>query len=154
MANNKTKVEVMAISVLTTRSSTEDMSPSVEKKDGSQKIAAFCCFIMGRNKMKNFFIGAVMALGTVFSSVSLSFADELLVPTMSYRVGPYAANGTMVANGFVDYFEMLNERDGGIGGVKINAEECETGYKAQVALNVMSHIEERTRSYILPIQPV
>tara|TARA_B100001059_G_C17273908_1_gene304946 strand:- start:293 stop:445 length:153 start_codon:yes stop_codon:yes gene_type:complete len=50
MANNKTKVEVMAISVLTTRSSTEDMSPSVEKKDGSQKIAAFCCFIMGRTK--------------------------------------------------------------------------------------------------------
>jgi hypothetical protein len=24
---------------------------------------------------------------------------------------------------------MLNERDGGIGGVKIAVEECETGYK-------------------------
>jgi branched-chain amino acid transport system substrate-binding protein len=28
-----------------------------------------------------------------------------------------------------DYLEMLNERDGGIGGVKIAIEECETGYK-------------------------
>ena len=84
--------------------------------------------------MKKLLIGAVMALGTVFSSVSLSFADELLVPTMSYRVGPYAANGTMIANGFTDYFMMLNERDGGIGGVKVKAEECETGYKAQVGV--------------------
>ena len=84
--------------------------------------------------MKKLFIGAVMAVGTFLSSVSLSFADELLVPTMSYRVGPYAANGTMVANGFTDYFLMLNERDGGIGGVKVNAEECETGYKAQVGV--------------------
>ena len=29
---------------------------------------------------------------------------------------------------------MLNERDGGIGGVKVKAEECETGYKAQVGV--------------------
>ena len=28
-----------------------------------------------------------------------------------------------------DYLQMLNERDGGIGGVKITVEECETGYK-------------------------
>ena len=27
-----------------------------------------------------------------------------------------------------DYLSMLNERDGGIGGVKLNVEECETGY--------------------------
>ena len=84
--------------------------------------------------MKKLLMGAVMALGTVFSSVSLSFADELLVPNMTYRVGPYAANGTMIANGFTDYFMMLNERDGGIGGVKVKAEECETGYKAQVGV--------------------
>ena len=97
--------------------------------------------------MKKLFIGAVMAVGTFLSSVSLSFADELLVPTMSYRVGPFAANGTMVANGFVDYFMMLNERDGGIGGVKVNAEECETGYKAQVGVESMNHIEARTLWY-------
>ena len=38
---------------------------------------------------------------------------------MTYRVGPFAAIGTQNANGFVDYLTMLNERDGGIGGVKI-----------------------------------
>ena len=84
--------------------------------------------------MKKLFIGAVMAIGTFISTISLSFADELLVPHMTYRVGPFAANGTMIANGFTDYFLMLNERDGGIGGIKVNPEECETGYKAQVGV--------------------
>jgi branched-chain amino acid transport system substrate-binding protein len=27
-----------------------------------------------------------------------------------------------------DYFAMLNERDGGIGGERLVVEECETGY--------------------------
>ncbi len=82
-------------------------------------------------KMKKLLIGAVLSIGTLLSSISLSFADELLVPHYTYRVGPFAANGAIVANGFTDYFLMLNERDGGIGGVKVNPEECETGYKAQ-----------------------
>jgi len=50
MANNETKVEVMALSILVPRCSSEDMSPSGEKEDGSKKIAAYCCFIMGRTK--------------------------------------------------------------------------------------------------------
>src|SRR5262249_49188834 len=36
--------------------------------------------------------------------------------------------GIPIANGMHDYLAMLNERDGGIGGVKLNIEECETGY--------------------------
>jgi len=84
--------------------------------------------------MKRILISALISLGTLISSVGMSFADELLVPHMTYRVGPFAANGTAVANGFTDYFLMLNERDGGIGGMKVNPEECETGYKAQVGV--------------------
>jgi len=81
--------------------------------------------------MKKHIIGAVVALGTLISTVSMSFAEELLVPHLTYRVGPFAANGTMGANAITDYFTMLNERDGGIGGLKVNPEECETGYNAQ-----------------------
>ncbi len=50
------------------------------------------------------------------------------VPVLSYRTGPYAPNGIPWANGFVDYLELINQRDGGINGVKIQYEECETGY--------------------------
>ena len=75
--------------------------------------------------MKKFLISALISFGTLLSTVGLSFADELLVPHYTYRVGPFAANGTAVANGYTDYFLMLNERDGGIGGVLTNPEECE-----------------------------
>ena len=81
--------------------------------------------------MKKHIIGAAVALGTLISTVSMSFAEELLVPHLTYRVGPFAANGTMGANAITDYFTMLNDRDGGIGGLKVNPEECETGYNAQ-----------------------
>ena len=81
--------------------------------------------------MKKHIIGAAVALGTLISTVSMSFAEELLVPHLTYRVGPFAANGTMGANAITDYFTMLNERDGGIGGLKVHPEECETGYNAQ-----------------------
>ncbi|MEZ5650772.1 MAG: ABC transporter substrate-binding protein [Burkholderiaceae bacterium] len=71
---------------------------------------------------------AAMVMGSLLST---AVADELYVPSLSYRTGPFAASGNPIANGFGDYFTMLNERDGGIGGVKVNAEECETSYNAQ-----------------------
>lgn len=60
-----------------------------------------------------------------------SAEDSLYVPLLTYRTGPYAGSGIPIANGMFDYLAMLNERDGGIGGVKIAIEECETGYDAQ-----------------------
>ena len=68
--------------------------------------------------MKKTIISAFVAVSTLITTVGMSFGD-LLVPVMTYRVGPFAANGTQNANGFVDYLTMLNERDGGINGVKI-----------------------------------
>ena len=35
---------------------------------------------------------------------------DLIVPNLSYRTGPYGANGTQYADGFNDYFTLLNER--------------------------------------------
>ncbi len=55
-------------------------------------------------------------------------AAEVFFPMFTYRTGPYAPNGTPIANGFRDWYKLLNARDGGIEGVKIQFEECETGY--------------------------
>ena len=57
--------------------------------------------------------------------------DVLKLPNMSYRTGPFAATGTPHMNGQLDYMTMLNERDGGINGVRIAFEECETGYNTE-----------------------
>ena len=56
---------------------------------------------------------------------------ELVVPNLSYRTGSYAANGIPYADGFADYFTLLNERDGGIGGEKVSVPECETAYNTE-----------------------
>lgn len=70
--------------------------------------------------------------GAAFSTAQMAQAeDTMFVPSLSYRTGPFASGGTPLANGYADYFNMLNARDGGIGGVKIVVEECETGYNAQ-----------------------
>ncbi|MGC6527142.1 MAG: ABC transporter substrate-binding protein, partial [Paracoccaceae bacterium] len=74
-------------------------------------------------------LSAVMALGATITTVQAE--DELFVPMLSYRTGPFAGGGIPFANGFHDYLTMLNERDGGIGGAKVVLEECETAYNAQ-----------------------
>ncbi|MGG7644748.1 ABC transporter substrate-binding protein [Rhodovulum sp. YNF3179] len=56
---------------------------------------------------------------------------ELVFPSLSYRTGPYAAGGIPFADGYEDYMTLLNERDGGIGGVKISVPECETAYNTE-----------------------
>ncbi|MBM7070095.1 ABC transporter substrate-binding protein [Actibacterium sp. 188UL27-1] len=56
---------------------------------------------------------------------------DLVFPSLSYRTGPYAAGGIPFADGYADYFTLLNERDGGIGGVPARVLECETGYNTE-----------------------
>lgn len=51
------------------------------------------------------------------------------IPILSYRVGPYAAGGSGYFGGAIDYFTLVNQT-GGINGVQISWEECETEYNA------------------------
>jgi branched-chain amino acid transport system substrate-binding protein len=75
-------------------------------------------------------IGALAA--TVFASgvavVPASAQEGIFVPLLTYRTGAFAGSGIPIADGMHDYLRMLNERDGGIGGVRLVIEECETGY--------------------------
>ena len=72
---------------------------------------------------------AAAALGvTAIAEPALAQANEQFLPALVYRTGPYAPNGIPFADGVADYWTLLNERDGGINGVKIASEECETGY--------------------------
>ena len=76
-----------------------------------------------KTKLMTALVAAVMAAGPVM-------ADLKIVDT-SYRTGPYGANGIPFSDGYQDYFTLLNERDGGIGGEPINLVECETGYNTE-----------------------
>lgn len=55
-------------------------------------------------------------------------AQEQYIGLPSYRVGPFGSNGASLFGGWIDYMQMINERDGGVNGVKLTWEECETEY--------------------------
>ena len=78
-------------------------------------------------------IGAVVAASGVLSTGALA-AGEQFFPGLTYRTGPYAPNGIPLANGVRDYYKLVNARDGGINGVKIVYEECETQYNTKVGV--------------------
>ena len=78
-------------------------------------------------KMKSMLLAAAVA---ATMGATPAFA-ELVFPSLSYRTGPYAPNGIPFADGYADYLTLINERDGGIGGVKIDNPECETGYNTE-----------------------
>jgi branched-chain amino acid transport system substrate-binding protein len=71
-------------------------------------------------------LGAIVGMPAFVPTASAQ--NSIYVPLFSYRTGAFAGSGIPIANGMSDYLNMLNERDGGIGGVKIAVEECETGY--------------------------
>jgi branched-chain amino acid transport system substrate-binding protein len=75
-------------------------------------------------KLTTLALGAFMAAGPML-------ANELVLPSLSYRTGPYAVGGIPLADGYADYFTMVNARDGGIGGVPVNVVECETAYNTE-----------------------
>src|SRR4051794_26093054 len=85
---------------------------------------------IGRSTMRitTLMLAGALALG---GAPPVLAEDSVYVPLLTYRTGPFAGSGIPVADGMHDYLDMLNERDGGIGGVRLNIEECETGYDTQ-----------------------
>ena len=79
-------------------------------------------------KAKFAMLAVSAAIAAAGSTAVMAQAKEQFFPVLSYRTGAYAPNGIPFANGYVDYLKLVNARDGGIGGVKITFEECETGY--------------------------
>src|ERR1700686_1547667 len=77
---------------------------------------------------KTMLLAAAAAAAIAATTDGLAQANEQFIPPLVYRSGPYAPNGVPFANGYADYLTLMDERDGGINGVKIVFEECETGY--------------------------
>ena len=82
---------------------------------------------MFRRRRRTLGLAAVVLLAGVVAPVAAVTAQQY-VPLLVYRTGPYAPNGVPFADGQVDYFAMLNARDGGIGGVRLRVEQCDTAY--------------------------
>src|SRR5712692_9924250 len=103
-------------------------------------------------RLKGVVLGTAVAviLGVPAGIATANAADGIYVPLLSYRTGPFAGSGTPIANGMVDYLTMLNERDGGIGGVKLTVEECETGYNNNKGVECYEQVKGKNPVVVNP----
>jgi branched-chain amino acid transport system substrate-binding protein len=100
--------------------------------------------------LKHIVLGTAIA-GLICSSALVSqAAADTFVPIFTYRTGPFANSGIPVANGLHDYFNMLNARDGGVGGSRLFVEECETGYKNEKGVECYESLKSRYPAVITP----
>ncbi|MBM4327287.1 MAG: ABC transporter substrate-binding protein [Deltaproteobacteria bacterium] len=72
-------------------------------------------------------ISLAMACLLLMPALSAAQDKEQWLPLLCYRTGPYAPGGSGICGGMEDYFDLLNLK-GGIDGIKLKWEECETAY--------------------------
>jgi len=91
-------------------------------------------------------IGLLIAALAVGPSAGPALAQgkDIFIPLLVYRTGPYAPSGIPIANGFIDYFTLVNERDGGINGVKLTWEECETQYDTKQGVECYERLKAKS----------
>jgi branched-chain amino acid transport system substrate-binding protein len=86
--------------------------------------------------------------------VAAQQAGTQFMGVLGYRVGPYGANGAAFFTGFLDYLAMVNERDGGINGVKLSWEECETEYNNAKGVECYERLKTRNETGPTAIHPM
>jgi len=101
-------------------------------------------------RLKHLALGLAVVTAVPAAVATAQAADGLYVPFFTYRTGPFAGSGIPIANGLTDYLTMLNERDGGIGGVKLIVEECETGYDTKKGVECYDTVKGKQPVVITP----
>lgn len=88
------------------------------------------------------FLKSLMLASALLAATSFAWAQQQYVPLLSYRVGPYGSNGTSFFGGMVDYMNLVN-LNGGINGVKLMWEECETEYNASRGVECYERLKSK-----------
>ena len=86
---------------------------------------------------------ATASLGTLLASpAAQAQAQEQFMPLLVYRTGQFAPLGIPWANGKQDYLKLVNAK-GGVNGVKITFEECETAYDTGKGVECYERMKNR-----------
>jgi branched-chain amino acid transport system substrate-binding protein len=100
---------------------------------------------------------ALAALLAAAASAPLALAQApgtQFIGITGYRVGPYGANGAAFFSGFIDYLTLVNERDGGVNGVKLTWEECETEYNTTKGVECYERLKTKAATGPTAIHPM
>src|SRR6266705_6134616 len=101
-------------------------------------------------KIPRIWLVALAALVIASPALVAAQPKEMFIPLLVYRTGPYAPSGIPIADGFVDYFTLLTERDGGINGVKVVWEECETQYDNKQGVECYERLKGKSPVLVNP----
>lgn len=89
---------------------------------------------------------------------AVAVAGEQFLPVLVFREGALRPQGIPGADGIIAYLTLLNERDGGINGVKLVWEECETVYDVPRGIECYEHLKgkgpTRAAAFILFATPL
>lgn len=109
---------------------------------------------MNIRKLK-FGIGvATLGAATLLGATASFAADTQFIGSLVYRTGPYAPGGIPWADGFSDYFRLLNERDGGINGVMLELEECDTAYNTDKGVECYERLKNKGSTGMPAVSPL
>ena len=82
-------------------------------------------------------------LGGLVGVTAVAAAGAQFLPILGAREGAQRFLQIPIANGYIDYVTLLNERDGGINGVPVVWEECETVYDVPRGLECYEHLKAK-----------
>jgi len=102
-------------------------------------------------------LAALLAFSGSLAAIQPAFAQQAgtqFMGILGYRVGPYGANGAAFFTGMIDYLNLVNERDGGINGIKLSWEECETEYNNAKGVECYERLKTRTATGPTAIHPM
>ena len=94
---------------------------------------------------------AAFALTAVPLAASAEGAKEQYFPLATFRVGAYASSGIPVWAGEIDYFRYINEVEGGINGVKLFWDECETEWEVEKGVECYERVKVGKNGSPVPI---
>ena len=108
-----------------------------------------------KKKLKTIVLLSVATIVAVVPfTVSKAQEMEQFIPMLVYRTGPYAAGGSGFFGGFEDYLAYLNLTDGGVGGVKMVWEECETAYNSDRGVECYERLKNQGEHGATVVHPL
>ena len=99
-------------------------------------------------------LAAALAATGLSAAHTAVAADAQFIGNLIYRSGPYAPAGIPYANGFADYIQLLNQRDGGINGVRLDLEECDFGYNTDKGVECYERMKNKGATGMPAVMPL
>ncbi len=104
---------------------------------------------------KHFFL-CLVVVGSAAATLSAHAQQvkEQFIPILTFKVGPAGPLGIATNAGYIDYYNLINIRDGGINGVKLVWEECETERNVQKGIDCYEKLKSKGPTGASVVNPI